>query len=230
MFGDKKILAIIPARGGSKGVPRKNIKELAGKPLIAYTIEQANKSKYIDCCVVSTEDDEIKSVAERCGGYVPFMRPPELARDDTPSIEPVLHVIERLPEYDYMILLQVTSPLRSTEDIDGCIEFGFSRSAKSCVSVTEAKTNPYWTYTLDENMLMVPVLKLDYAKGYQRQKLPKVYELNGACYFFEREFILTEKKFITDGTLGYVMPAVRSYDIDTLDDFKLVEHIMKSQA
>ena len=230
MFDGKKILAIVPARGGSKGVPRKNIKELAGKPLIAYTIEQANKSKYIDCCVVSTEDEEIKSVAESCGGYVPFMRPKELAADDTPSIDPVLHVISRLPEYDYMILLQVTSPLRSAEDIDGCIEFSFARLARSCVSVTEARTNPYWTYTLDEDMLMTPLLKLDYAKTYQRQKLPKVYELNGACYFFERQFILEEKKFISDGTLGYVMPASRSYDIDTLEDFIIVESIMRAQA
>lgn len=164
MYGNKKILAIIPARGGSKGVPRKNIRALCGKPLIAWTIEEMKKSKYIDHSIVSTEDDEIKKVAESFGGNVPFMRPQELARDDTPGIEPVLHAIDKLPDYDYVILLQVTSPLRTVEDIDGAIELCINRQAKSCVSITETEHSPYWLYSLGDNDVMMPLLKISAAK------------------------------------------------------------------
>lgn len=118
-----KILAIIPARGGSKGVPRKNIRDLAGKPLIAWTIEEAKKSKYITRLILSSEDEEIIEAAKKYGCEVPFVRPIELAQDNTPGIEPVLHAIEKCPGYDYVLLLQPTSPLRTVEDIDGCIEF-----------------------------------------------------------------------------------------------------------
>ena len=229
MYEDKKILAIIPARGGSKGIPRKNIKMLADKPLIAWTIEEAKKSKYIDTCIVSTEDTEIKSVAEKFGGYVPFMRPAELARDDTPGIEPVLHALEKLPDYDYMILLQPTSPLRTVEDIDGAIKFCIANQKKSCVSVTEAEHNPYWMYTLGDDNEMRAILKISADKIYQRQKLPKIYRLNGAVYVCEKNFLIKNRAFITDETIGYVMPEERSFDIDTIRDFKLVELIISER-
>lgn len=226
MFGEHKILAIIPARGGSKGVPRKNIRELNGKPLIAWTIEVAKKSRFIDRCIVSTEDNEIAAVAKKWGGDVPFMRPAELAQDGTPGIEPVLHAIELLPEYDIIVLLQATSPLRRVEDIDGCIEKCLSENAESCVSVTEAETSPYWMYTLQDKDLMKPLLSIEKEQSYQRQKLPKVYQLNGAVYVCNRSFLIKEKDFIGENTLGCVMPSERSYDIDTMEDFKLVEWIL----
>lgn len=116
-------LAIIPARGGSKGVPRKNIRNLAGKPLIAWTIEEAKKSKYINRVILSSDDNEIIEIAKNYNCEVPFVRPKNIAEDNTPGIDPVLHAIKQCPGYDYVVLLQPTSPLRTVEDIDGCIRY-----------------------------------------------------------------------------------------------------------
>lgn len=229
MYKGKKILAIIPARGGSKGVPRKNIKMLAGKPLIAWTIEEAKKSKFIDMCIVSTEDDEIKAVAEEWGGNVSFMRPAELAQDDTPGIEPVLHAIKMMLGYDFVVLLQATSPLRTVEDIDGAIAYCLDNDCESCVSVTEAEHSPYWMYRLDEQSCLRPILKVEKEESYQRQKLPKVYQLNGAVYVASIAFLQREREFIGEETLGYVMPQERSYDIDTMVDFEVTEILLTKQ-
>ena len=223
MYKGKKILAIIPARGGSKGVPRKNIKMLAGKPLIAWTIEEAKKSKYIDTCVVSTEDEEIKSVAEAWGGNVPFRRPAELAQDDTPGIEPVLHAIQMMPGYDFVVLLQVTSPLRKVEDIDGTIVHCLDRDCESCVSVTAVEHSPYWMYRMDEQERLRPILKISKEKSYQRQILPNVYQLNGAVYVASADFVQRMRGFFGEDTLGYIMPRENSHDIDTLVDFEVAE-------
>lgn len=214
-----KILAIIPARGGSKGVPRKNIRDLAGKPLIAWTIEEAKKSRYIDRLILSSEDDEIIEVAKQYGCEVPFKRPLELAQDDTPGIEPVLHAIEQCPGYDYVVLLQPTSPLRTAEDIDGCIEKLLNSDADFCVSVTEPEKSPYWMYTL-EGERMVPLLPQE-ELVVRRQDLPKVYALNGAVYVGNIMEIIETKNFLTKSTLGYVMSKENSIDIDTEIDFKL---------
>lgn len=227
MYKGKKILAIIPARGGSKGVPRKNIKMLAGKPLIAWTIEEAKKSKFIDMCIVSTEDEEIKSVAEEWGGNVPFMRPMELAQDDTPGIEPVLHAVKMMPGYDFVVLLQVTSPLRTVEDIDGALAYCLDRDCESCVSVTEAEHSPYWMYQMDMQKRLQPILKMEKEKSYQRQKLPKAFQLNGAVYVANVDFVQRAREFIGEETLGYVMPQERSYDIDTMMDFMMIELLLK---
>ncbi len=229
MYKGKKILAIIPARGGSKGVPRKNIKILAGKPLIAWTIEEAKKSKFIDMCIVSTEDQEIKSVAEKWGGNVPFMRPVELARDDTPGIEPVLHAIQMMPGYDYVVLLQATSPLRTVEDIDGAIAYCLDQDCESCVSVTEAEHSPYWMYQMEIQGQLRPILKIEKEKSYQRQKLPKIYQLNGSVYVASVDFVQRERAFIGEKTLGYMMPQERSYDIDTMMDFEVAEVLMQKR-
>ncbi len=226
MYKGKKILAIIPARGGSKGVPRKNIKILAGKPLIAWTIEEAKKSKFIDTCIVSTEDAEIKSVAEEWGGNVPFMRPAELAKDDTPGIEPVLHAIKMMPGYDFVILLQGTSQLRTVEDMVGAITYCLDRNCESCVSVTEAEHSPYWMYRMDEQSCLRPIMKIAKEESYQRQKLPKVFRLNGAVYVANVEFVKKQRGFIGDNTVGYGMPQERSYDIDTVLDFEVADVLM----
>jgi len=138
MYKDKKILALIPARGGSKGLPRKNIKPLLGKPLIAWTIEQSLASKYLDKVVVSTEDKEIAEISKKYGAEVPFIRPKELAKDDTPSIDVVLHAIDFLEKkelFNIIVLLQPTSPLRTISDIDNSIEFLFSKNAQAIISV-----------------------------------------------------------------------------------------------
>ena len=210
-------------------MPRKNIREMAGKPLIAWTIGEAKKSQYIDRCIVSTEDEEIRSVAEAYGGEVPFLRPMELAQDDTASIDAVLDVIRRLPGYDYVVILQPTSPLRIAEDIDGAIAHCIDHGAESCVSVTEVEHSPYWMYTLDERMKMRPVLAVSENESYQRQKLPKVYQLNGAVYVNRIDTLMKTHQTIEEDTLGYLMPRERSYDIDTLLDFEIAEMIMKKQ-
>lgn len=229
MYAGKSFLGIIPARGGSKGVPRKNIRMLAGKPLIAWTIEQARQSQYLDRCIVSTEDEEIRSIAEKYGGDVPFLRPTQLAQDDTPSIAPVLHAMHILPKYDYVVLLQVTSPLRSVEDIDQAISYCLDHQADSCVSVVEAGTSPYWMYTMAKDGHMNPVLPMAKEASYQRQKLPKVYQLNGAVYVASQSFLMKEKDFQNEKTLGYIMPENRSFDIDTLLDFRIAEILMQQK-
>lgn len=226
MFNNLSVLAVIPARGGSKGVPRKNIRELAGKPLIAWTIEEAKKSKYITKLILSSEDDEIIGVAKAYGCDVPFKRPIELAQDDTAGIDPILHAIEQCPGYDYVIMLQPTSPLRTAEDVDGCIEHLLNSQAELCVSVTEPSKSPYWMYTLSEDSVMRPLIEQD-KLIVRRQDLPKVYALNGAVYVGKIDTVVKERSFITDGTIGFIMPAKRSFDIDTEMDFNICENILK---
>jgi len=220
-------LAVIPARGGSKGVPRKNIKELAGKPLIAWTIEEAKKSRYINQIILSSEDAEIIEVAKQYGCEVPFTRPVDLAQDETPGINPILHAVEQCPDYDFVVVLQPTSPLRSVEDIDGAIETLIEKEANFCVSVTEPDQSPYWMYNLDVNGTMNPLIKQD-SFAFRRQELPKAYSLNGAVYVANTEQLKVTKSFLTDETLGYVMPKKRSFDIDTDEDFFLCQQVLRN--
>lgn len=227
MINNKTVLAIIPARGGSKGVPRKNIRDLAGKPLIAWTIEEAKKSNYIDRLILSSEDAEIIQVAKRWGCEVPFVRPSELAQDDTPGIEPVLHAIYTLPEkYDFVVLLQPTSPLRTVADIDGCIEKCINEKANSCVSVAISEKSPYWMYNLNSDSTITPFVKT-VEKHVRRQDLPQVYALNGAVYVAESGWLSEFKSFISDNTIGWVMPCNRSLDIDSENDLILLNYIIK---
>lgn len=219
-----KILAVITARGGSKGIPRKNIKELAGKPLIAWTIEEAKKSLYIDKVIVSSEDSEIIQVSQAFGAEVPFIRPAHLAEDTTPGIDPVLHALDECPNYDYVVLLQPTSPLRTVEDIDKCIEKLLKEKAQICVSVCEASHSPYWMYTLRENDEMQPLLQETLIK--RRQDLPKIYALNGAVYVANINFLKKEKSFVTQHTIAYIMDNERSIDIDTELDFLICEKLL----
>jgi N-acylneuraminate cytidylyltransferase len=225
VINEQKVLAIIPARGGSKGVPRKNIKDLAGKPLVAWTIEAAKKSKYIDKLIISSDDDEIISVAKKWGAEAPFVRPAELALDTTPGMDPVLHALDQVPGFDLIVLLQPTSPLRITADIDESIERCLS--ANSCVSMAEVEQSPYWMYTIKENHEMKPIMNLD-SKIVRRQDLPKVYTLNGAVYVAKCNWLINTRSFVTDETLSYVMPISRSMDIDTEIDFKMAELIIKN--
>lgn len=226
MIGTKKVLAIIPARGGSKGVPRKNIREVAGKPLIAWTILQARKSLYIDRLVVSTDDEEIADVARQWGSEVPFLRPAHLAKDDTPGIDPVLHALESLPGYDYVVLLQPTSPLRSHADIDGCIELCAGRAACSCVSVTQPEKSPYWMFTIDDCGKMQWLFESDKLIA-RRQDLPPAYALNGAVYVAATESIVESRSFVTEGAVPYLMSNGNSVDIDTEADLLLAEILLQ---
>ncbi len=229
MFNGKRILAVIPARGGSKGVPRKNIRDLGGKPLIAWTIDAAKKSEYIDRMVLSSEDEEIISVARDYGCEIPFVRPAELAGDDAPGIAPILHAVMELEEkYDYLILLQPTSPFRQTEDIDGAIRRCIENEAVSCVSVTKSEKHPSWMFHLTETKHLTPILDTDDGVTH-RQQLAPVYVLNGAVYVVDVPALLKyEKLFFAEGTLAYSMPSERSMDIDTPFDFSFCEFFATS--
>lgn len=218
MIQNRSVLAIIPARGGSKGVLHKNIRLVGGKPLISWTIEEAAKSKYIDRTIVSTDDPAIAETAKQWGGEVPFMRPEELAMDDTPGIAPVLHALDELKtKYDLVVLLQPTSPMRSVADIDGCIERLLVSNSNSCVSVVVPDKSPYWMYRINENDFLSPLFEETF---HRRQDIPPLYALNGAVYTAMTEWLLLKKSFISEDTVAYVMPFERSLDIDTEIDME----------
>jgi len=221
-----KVLAVIPARGGSKGIPRKNIKKLGGKPLIAWTIEAALKAPSINRVIVSTDDEEIAAVAEQFGAEVPFKRPIAIARDDTPGLDPVLHAIENSPDSDWVLLLQPTSPLRSVDDIEGIIKLCQEKGALSAVSVAEVGKHPFWMYQRSSDMRLQPLIP-NRGEITRRQDLPSVYVLNGALYLARPDWLIENQGFIGPETLGYVMPVERSVDLDTPLDWLWVEYLIE---
>jgi len=232
LIAGKTILAIVPARGGSKRLPGKNIRNLVGEPLIARTIRTGLNSKYIDELIVSTDDLEIQKVSLQYGAKVPFLRPPELATDEASSFAVVEHVILTLKEtfsqgeYDYIILLQPTSPLRDELDIDGAIEFLIKKEADAVISVCEMEHSPLWSNTLPEDLAMGLFLREE-IKGKRSQELDKYYRLNGAIYVCQTRRLLEEKTFfLNDNLFAYIMPMEKSMDIDTLWDFKLCEALL----
>ena len=233
MYKGKNILGLIPARGGSKGLPRKNIKPLLGKPLIAWTIEQALESKYIDRLIVSTDDIEIAEISKKYGAEVPFIRPKKLAEDNAKGIYVVLHVInwlkvnDKQKQYDLMILLQPTSPLRTKEDINEAIEYLFLKEAKAIVSVCEVDHHPFWANTLPEDGCMKDFIRKEIINK-NRQELPVYYRLNGAIYLAYCNYIKQCKGFIGKETFAYKMPKERSIDIDDKIDFKLAKILIKN--
>lgn len=224
MINDKKVLGIIPARGGSKGVPGKNIRPLCGKPLLAWTIEAAIQSRYLDKLIVTSDDEIIIQTAIAFGADVPFVRPVHLAQDDTPGIAPVLHAINELPGYDYIVLLQPTSPLRNVQDIDTCIEKYNVSSAESVVSVTEQEKSPYWMFEIGVRSRLRPIMGKTNTS--RRQDLKQTYTLNGAVYVSSVETLKKSETFLTESTEAYVMPKERSIDIDTITDFRICEMIL----
>lgn len=226
MINGYKVLALITARGGSIGVIRKNVREIAGKPLIAWTIEAAKRSVYIDRLVLSTENEEIANVARQWGCEVPFVRPSELAQADTPGIEPVLHAIKLISGYDYVVLLQPTSPLRTSEDIDNCIELCERKESNASVSVTVPDKSPYWMFSLDEHKQMFPIVPIE-NNGLRRQDLPPAVALNGAVYVAKCNWLLKEKSFLSKETLAYEMDKERSIDIDTEYDLHIADTLLR---
>jgi len=226
---DKSILAIIPARGGTKGLPRKNIRMLAGKPLIAWTIEEAKKARYIDRLILSSEDNEIIDTAKQLGCEVPFVRPAELAMDETPGILPILHAIDTINDkYDYVVMLQPTSPLRQAIDIDGCIEMCLTQKAPACISVVEPGESPYLMFKIDNNGLTVPITDLGFTTA-RRQDLPRTYAINGAVYVFNTDWIKKNPVFMTSETRFFIMPRERSWDIDTTLDLKICDFLLSNK-
>jgi N-acylneuraminate cytidylyltransferase/CMP-N,N'-diacetyllegionaminic acid synthase len=222
------VIAVIPARGGSRGLPGKNIKELAGKPLIVYTLEAAKKANTIDEIYVSTEDSGIADIVKKQSIDV-IDRPADLAQDNTPGLPVIIHALDYLEKQEKsveaVVVLQCTSPLTKAEDIDRAVNKLMQTNADSVVSMQECSgpDNPYWMQKI-ENERVVPFIK-EGMKHATRQELPPVYKLNGAIYVTRPE-ILHSGKLLGEDTKAYIMPAERSIDIDNEFDFKIAEFLI----
>lgn len=216
----KRVLALIPARGGSKGLPGKNVRELGGKPLIAWTIEAAQRARYVHRVVVSSDDEAIIAVARAWGAEVPFVRPAALAQDDTPSMDVVMHALEHIAGVEWLVLLQPTSPLRTANDIDAALERCWQAGAPACVSVTPAATPPHWMFQLSDTGHLQALLPED-QRPQRRQDAPTWYALNGAVYVARIDWLRQMRTFFSRETVAYAMPPERSVDIDTALDWQL---------
>lgn len=228
------VVAIVPARAGSRSIPNKNIELLAGEPLISHTIVTALSAESVSRVVVSTDSAEIAEVARFFGAQVPFIRPEELAQDNTPGIVPILHAVEwfeRSEDYrpEYVIMLQPTSPLRTSEDIEAAIHLALEVQADAVVSVGPVSQHPFWMKNVTDDGRLTDFLSLDRAYV-RRQDLPPAYALNGAIYLANRALLLDKETWYTDRTYAYIMPVERSLDIDTPWDLYLANLILKDRA
>lgn len=225
-----KSLAVIPARGGSKGLPGKNKKIINGEPLISYSIRAAVLSKKFDKVIVSTDDLEIAAISKEYGADIPFMRPAELSGDSISSDAVIYHTLDYFSsigqQFDYVCKLQPTSPLRSHEDIVEAFERIGDTGFKAVVSVCECEHSPLWTGTLPPDLCMKNFME-DYLKSANRQTLPVYYRLNGAIYLSEVNEFKNKGSFLGEKTVAYIMPRERSIDIDDDLDFKFAEMMMK---
>ena len=218
----KKVLAIIPARGGSKGLPRKNLLNLAGKPLITWTIESSLGSKYITKTIVSSDSDEILEVAKGYGSDI-LKRPDELATDTSSSEVVVKHALESMEEkFEYVVLLQPTSPLRDTVDIDRAFEKLFSSDATALISVCEYDNKILKAFK-ENGFGYIEGISNNQYPFMRRQDLPKTYMSNGAMYIVKADEFLKNDSFFTDKTISYPMDEIKSSDIDTKEDLRKVE-------
>lgn len=229
MYKGKKILGIVPARGGSKGLYRKNIKLLLGKPLVAWTIEQAFNSSYLDRVIVSTDDREIAEISKKWGAEIPFLRPEDLAKDDTPVVDVIINLITNLKEkYDVVVLLEPTSPIRKKNDIDNAVVKLISNYEEydSVVSLGEIHLeNPIFSKKIESNY--VRSLFENNQIVYRRQDSPKFYFPYGVVYVSKVESLLKYKTFYTHKT-GYILiERFQCYEIDDIYDFLAVENILK---
>jgi CMP-N,N'-diacetyllegionaminic acid synthase len=227
MIDGKRILAVIPARQGSKGLPGKNTRMLAGKPLLGWTIAAAQNSQLIDRLVLSSNDPLAMEYARSVNCEVPFVRTEELSTDVTTGVDVVLDAVLRCPGFDYVVLLQPTSPLRTSDDIDSSLRFVMESKATSCISIVESQSNPHWMYFRNSQHQLTQVL--DGAKVTRRQDLPLAYEPNGAIYIANINYLLKERSLITTDTIGYEMPRERSIDIDNIEDFSAAEIFLQQK-
>ncbi len=223
----KKATAIITARGGSKGVPRKNLRQVAGLPLIAYTIKAATECDHIDECYVTTDDREIKDVSIAYGARV-IDRPKELAEDNSLSRDAILHALRyldgngKLPEY--FTLLQPTSPLRNASHLSTCLRNFFNSTCNCAVAVTEAEHHP-WKMLLQENGILAPVKSSEMLES-PRQALPAAYRINGSIYVLPTALFLQKRSFFVEPAMPFIMSRAESLDIDTEADLQLLERLL----
>jgi CMP-N-acetylneuraminic acid synthetase len=231
MYKNKKILGVITARGGSKGIPRKNIKKIKGKPLIWYTINASLKSKLLTKCIVSTEDPVIARISKYYGATVPFIRPNCFALDESKGIAVVQHALRwfkenESEEFDYLMILQPTSPLRKSKDIDACIKKIIDTDSDSIMSVYEMTDFSLEKLKKIENDMILPLIKDEGPLSEQRQNLDNVYKRNGAIYLTRTNIILSGDLF-GEISRPYIMSQELSIDINTLTDLKFAEFLLK---
>ena len=236
MINGKSVIAIIPARAGSKGLPGKNIKKLCGKPLIAWSIEAGLESQYIDEVMVTTDSEEIAGVAREFGASVPFMRPAELSSDTSTSVDVINHALNFYQSnlqkfFDYTVLLEPTSPLRVKEDIDNAIKRLLENPlATAVVGICKTESqNPAFLIKKNINNFLVGYENSD-MKILRRQDISDVYFFEGSIYVSHTETLIAKKTFYHEQTLGYEMPKWKSLEIDDLDDFVMVEALMKHKG
>lgn len=224
-----RTIAVITARGGSKGIPRKNIRMLAGKPMIAWTIEAALASGRLERVILSTDDEEIAETARRLGAEVPFMRPAVLSGDDAPSIAVMEHVLGWLERNDglpdYMLLLQPTSPLRTAEDVNNAIALATNHNSDSVVGVTECSPHPFLARTIREDRTLDEFFKTEH-RVYRRQDFPPAYAINGAIYLNRPKSLRATRTLIPPGAHAYIMPPERSIDVDSLWQFDIADALL----
>lgn len=227
MIDGQKVIAIIPARGNSKRLPRKNILTLGSQPLIGWSIDAALKSNFVDDVIVSTDDAEIAKISKELGAIVPFLRPDELSTDIADTYSVILHCLEYLRKYnslyDIVVILQPTSPLRTSKHIDEALILYRKKSAKSVISVCECDHTPLWTNTLNDDQSLVDFIPPE-IRAIRSQDLPQYYRLNGALYVFNvAEYANSSELSYQEGSFAYIMDKKASIDIDTEHDFKLAE-------
>lgn len=228
-----KVLGVITARGGSKRIPKKNIKELLGRPLIYYTIKAALDSKLLTKVILSSDDDEIIGIGKDMGVEVPFKRPCELADDTTPTIEVLIHAVNYVEKNqcffpDIIVVLEPTSPLRTTEDIDKALEKHITTDADSVVSVVKTDHwHPIRAKKIENGVLCDYCL--EEKEGVRRQDLPPAYFRDGAFYSVKRDVLMKGHRLYGKVTRPYIMPPERSIDINSVSDFKLAEILMKEE-
>lgn len=228
------VLMVITARGGSKSVPRKNLAPAGGKPLIWWTVAAAKGAAVSGRIIISTDDQEIATAVQNMGVEAPFLRPAELARDDTPGAASVVHAARWLEEHegyrpDYVMHLQPTSPLRTAEDIDGAVDLAEHKAADAVVSVTLAADHPYWMKSVGPDGRMRDYVNQE-KKVENRQALPEIFALNGAIYLARREVLLEDGDFYGRDTYAYVMPEERSLDVDTPWDLHLADLVLRERS
>ncbi|WP_299060616.1 acylneuraminate cytidylyltransferase family protein [uncultured Polaribacter sp.] len=215
-----RVIAIIPARGGSKGIPRKNIVNFKGLPLIQWSIDAALKSKYITNVVVSSDDDEILELANKSKDVVKIKRPIELAQDNSKTEPVLIHVLNTIKnDYDYLILLQPTSPLRTSEDIDLAFDNLLKSNATSLISVCKLQHHPYKTFKINNNGFLEGIINNSFP-FLPRQELPETYRANGAIYIVKVNEFLKEGKLLTQKTIHFEMSEKNSLDIDSKKDLR----------
>ncbi|MAR00918.1 MAG: acylneuraminate cytidylyltransferase [Oceanospirillaceae bacterium] len=230
MIEGKRVLCVIPARSGSKGLPDKNIRPLHGQPLLTWPVKTARNSRYIDRIIVSTDSEQYAAIARDAGAEVPFLRPEELSVDSATSFSVLEHLIATLDEdYDLLVLLEPTSPLTESRDVDDALEqlINAWNDADAIVGIAEeVKSHPAYLLSVD-NLGRIQPFDTDFSSAVRRQELPQLFRMDGTLYISKVPALLAQRGFYHDRTLGYCVPEWKSYEIDSLTDFICIEAIMR---